>query len=37
MPKIVGIHFKKTCKIYYFDPLDVELAVGESGGCGIYL
>ena len=29
MPKIVGIHFKKTCKIYYFDPLDVELAVGD--------
>lgn len=29
MPKIVGINFKKTCKIYYFDPLDIEFAPGD--------
>lgn len=29
MPKIVGIHFKKTCKIYYFDPLDVAFVPGD--------
>ena len=27
--KVVGIRFKKTCKIYYFDPLDVELVPGD--------
>lgn len=27
--KVVGIRFKKTCKIYYFDPLDIELVPGD--------
>ncbi len=30
MKKVVGIRFKKTCKIYYFDPLDIELAAGDN-------
>jgi cell fate regulator YaaT (PSP1 superfamily) len=25
MPKVVGIRFKKACKIYYFDPGDLDL------------
>ena len=29
MKKVVGIRFKKTCKIYYFDPLDIEFAPGD--------
>ena len=27
--KVVGIRFKKTCKIYYFDPLDIEFVSGD--------
>ena len=29
MKKVVGIRFKKTCKIYYFDPLETELVPGD--------
>ncbi|MBQ6429789.1 MAG: stage 0 sporulation family protein, partial [Acidaminococcaceae bacterium] len=29
MKKVVGIRFKKTCKIYYFDPLDIEFVSGD--------
>lgn len=29
MVKVVGIRFKKGGKIYYFDPLDIDLALGE--------
>ena len=29
MKKVVGIRFKKTCKIYYFDPLDIEFVPGD--------
>ena len=29
MKKVVGIRFKKTCKIYYFDPLDIEFMPGD--------
>ena len=27
--KVVGIRFKKTCKIYYFDPLDIDFVPGD--------
>ena len=30
MPKIVGIRFKSTGKIYYFSPSEIEFAVGEG-------
>ena len=30
MKKVVGIRFKKTCKIYYFDPLETELVPGDG-------
>ena len=29
MKKIVGIQFKGFGKVYYFDPLDIDFAVGE--------
>ena len=29
MKKVVGIRFKKTCKIYYFDPLDIDFVPGD--------
>ena len=28
MYTVVGIRFKKAGKIYYFDPVDIELEVG---------
>ena len=27
--KVVGIRFRQTCKIYYFDPLETELVPGD--------
>ncbi len=30
MPTIVGIKFKTTGKVYYFDPLDIQFEVGEG-------
>ena len=30
MIEVVGIRFKKAGKIYYFDPVDINLAVGDS-------
>ncbi|MPW25350.1 stage 0 sporulation protein [Alkalibaculum sp. M08DMB] len=30
MIKVVGIRFKKAGKIYYFDPREVEISVGDS-------
>ncbi len=30
MNKVVGIRFKKAGKIYYFDPGDIELALGDG-------
>jgi len=30
MTDIVGVRFKKTGRIYYFDPSDIELKVGDS-------
>lgn len=32
MPTVVGIRFKKACKIYYFDPVDTGV---EAGDCAI--
>ena len=29
MIKVVGIRFKKTGKIYYFDPLDLPIDIGD--------
>ncbi|WP_282570741.1 PSP1 C-terminal domain-containing protein, partial [Sporosarcina sp. NCCP-2222] len=29
MYKIVGVRFKKAGKIYYFDPLDYQLEIGD--------
>ena len=29
MIKVVGIRFKKTGKIYYFDPADLEIKTGD--------
>lgn len=29
MPTVVGIRFKKACKIYYFDPADTGVAKGD--------
>ena len=29
MIKVVGIRFKKTGKIYYFDPLDLPIEIGN--------
>ena len=29
MPTVVGIRFKKAGKIYYFDPLDLEIVKGS--------
>jgi len=29
MPNIVGLRFKRAGRIYYFDPLDFELSVGD--------
>ena len=44
MPTVVGIRFKKACKIYYFDPAEtgvqkgdfaiVETARAARYGCG---
>ena len=30
MPTVVGIRFKKACKIYYFDPTEIVLAEGDG-------
>ena len=30
MVDVVGIRFKKACKIYYFDPKDVLLQTGDG-------
>ncbi|MCQ2359556.1 MAG: stage 0 sporulation family protein [Phascolarctobacterium sp.] len=30
MPTVVGIRFKKACKIYYFDPADTGVQKGDS-------
>ena len=32
MPTVVGIRFKKACKIYYFDPADSQV---QKGDCAI--
>ncbi len=29
MADIVGIRFKRACKVYYFDPLDIDLEVSD--------
>ncbi len=29
MAEIVGIRFKRACKIYYFDPADIELEIND--------
>ena len=29
MPTVVGIRFKKACKIYYFDPAESGVAKGD--------
>ena len=29
MPTVVGIRFKKACKIYYFDPAETGVAKGD--------
>lgn len=29
MPVVVGVRFKKAGKIYYFDPIDTEVSVGD--------
>ena len=28
--KVIGVRFKKTGKIYYFDPIGIEIEVGEG-------
>ena len=30
MYKVVGVRFKEAGKIYYFDPTDIELKVGDD-------
>ena len=30
MIEIAGVRFKRTGKIYYFDPIDIDLNVGDS-------
>ena len=30
MVKIVGVRFKKAGKVYYFDPRELELSVGQD-------
>jgi len=30
VPVVVGIRFKRACKIYYFDPSDLDLSVGDD-------
>ena len=30
MPVVVGIRFKKACKIYYFDPADTGVVKGDN-------
>ena len=39
MPTVVGIRFKKACKIYYFDPAETGVAKGDFAivetRCGI--
>ena len=29
MPTVVGIRFKKACKIYYFDPAETGVVKGD--------
>ncbi len=31
MVKIIGVRFRHAGKIYYFDPLDMEIEVGQHG------
>ena len=30
MIEVIGVRFKKACKIYYFDPLDIGLEAGDG-------
>ena len=30
MIDVIGVRFKRACKIYYFDPLDVQLQAGDG-------
>lgn len=30
MPDVVGVSFKKTCKVYYFDPGELSVKAGDS-------
>ena len=30
MTEVIGVRFKKACKIYYFDPLDIGLEAGDG-------
>jgi cell fate regulator YaaT (PSP1 superfamily) len=30
MVDVIGVRFKKACKIYYFDPLDMQLQAGDG-------
>ena len=30
MVKIIGVKFKNSCKVYYFNPNDVEYVKGEG-------
>lgn len=33
MAQVIGVRFKDVGKIYYFDPLDLEIIKGSQSNC----
>ena len=34
MIKVIGVRFRKAGKVYYFDPAQMEIKMGEEGAEG---